>query len=160
MPVMEWKESFDLGVSRMDDTHHEFVDLYNAMAEAGSDGFLEALDRFIEHTVSHFEQENRWMEKVGFPACHKSEHDRVLAVMREVRGLVAAGDKFLGKQLVEELPAWFDNHATGMDAALAFYLNEVAFDFDNECATRAAGSTGSCSPSGCAPASTNESSTA
>ena len=28
----------------------------------------------------------------------------------------------LGRRLVEELPGWFENHATGMDAALAYYL--------------------------------------
>lgn len=149
---MEWKESFDLGLARMDDTHREFVELYNNLANSPSDRFVDDLDRFIEHTILHFEQENRWMDKVGFPACHKSEHERVLAVMQEVRKLVVAGDLFLGQRLVEELPAWFDSHATGMDAALAFYLNEVGFDFERECATRAASAGGGCSPTGCSPA--------
>ncbi|HNQ75604.1 MAG TPA: cation-binding hemerythrin HHE, partial [Pseudothauera hydrothermalis] len=75
--------------------------------------------------MAHFDQENRWMEKVNFPGCHRAEHDRVLAVMRDVRDRAAKGDLFLGRRLVEELPAWLDNHVNGMDAALAFHLQTI-----------------------------------
>lgn len=129
MPVMEWTEALELGLAPMDDTHREFVECYNALASAPPDLFLDAYDRFIEHTVAHFEQENRWMEAVGFPGCHRAEHERVLEVVRDVRKHVESGDAFLGRRLVEELPGWFANHAGGMDAALAQYLNAVNFDF-------------------------------
>ncbi|MEI2419768.1 hemerythrin domain-containing protein [Arthrospira platensis SPKY2] len=66
MPEMIWSETLDLGVSRMDDTHREFVELYNALARASEAARLPALDRFIDHTVEHFEQENRWMRKSVF----------------------------------------------------------------------------------------------
>lgn len=151
MSELNWSDALVLGVARMDETHREFVDLYNALAGAPADTRLEAFDRFIEHTVEHFEQENRWMEKVGFPGCHKAEHDRVLAVMREVRSRVADGDVFLGKRLIDELPGWFTHHAGSMDAALAFHLEQVGFDFERECATREANQAGACSPAGCAP---------
>ena len=151
MPEMIWSETLELGVSRMDDTHREFVELYNALARASEAARLPALDRFIDHTVEHFEQENRWMEKVGFPGCHKAEHDRVLAVMHEVRKRAAEGDAFLASRLIEELPAWFENHAGSMDAALAFHLEQVGFDFERECATRTAKVTGACGPVGCSP---------
>lgn len=149
MPEMIWSDTLELGVARMDDTHREFVELYNALLSAKGEAQLDSLDCFIEHTVAHFDQENRWMEKVGFPGCHKAEHDRVLAVMHEVRKRVAEGDAFLAGRLIEELPAWFENHAGSMDAALAFYLEQVGFDFERECATRQAQTAGACSPAGC-----------
>ena len=46
------------------------------------------------------------------------------------RKRVLSGDLFFAKRLVEELPAWFDNHVNGMDAALAFHLNSVGYDVD------------------------------
>ncbi|MGL1832462.1 hemerythrin domain-containing protein [Rhodocyclaceae bacterium SMB388] len=129
MSSLEWNDSLELGLEPMDATHREFVECYQALAAADATSFLAAYDRFIEHTVAHFEQENRWMEAVNFPGCHRAEHDRVLAVIRDVRKRVEAGDMFLGRRLVEELPAWFENHAVGMDAALAHYLGQVNFDF-------------------------------
>jgi hemerythrin-like metal-binding protein len=146
MSELIWSESLELGVERMDSTHREFVELYNALASAPTDCQLGAFDRFIAHTVEHFDQENRWMEKVGFPGCHKAEHDRVLAVMHEVRKRAEEGDAFLAKRLIEELPAWFEHHAGSMDAALAYHLDQVGFDFERECTTRDATATGACGP--------------
>ncbi|MFN4063457.1 cation-binding hemerythrin HHE [Azoarcus communis] len=130
MAQMQWTEQLELGLGRMDDTHREFVDLYNQVASAPAEQFLARLDAFIEHTEAHFDQENRWMEKVNFPGCHRAEHDRVMVVLRDVRNRVERGDGFLGRRLIEELPAWFDNHVGGMDAALAFHLDSIGFDVE------------------------------
>ncbi|MDR1661594.1 MAG: hemerythrin domain-containing protein [Azoarcus sp.] len=125
---MQWSERYELGLARMDETHREFVEFCNALAVVAPENFLVRLDAFIDHTTAHFDQENRWMDAVNFPACHRVEHDRVLDVIREVRQRVEKGDLFLGRRLLEELPPWFDNHVDTMDAALAFYLKEIGFD--------------------------------
>ena len=91
MPELQWKEDLELGVARMDATHREFVERYNALAGAGPDDFAARLDEFAAHTEAHFAQENRWMEAVGFPGCHRGEHDRVLAVVNDIRKRVAGG---------------------------------------------------------------------
>lgn len=157
MQQMEWNDQFELGLGRMDDTHREFVELYNVLAAATGETFIERLDAFIAHTEAHFDQENRWMEQVNFPGCHRAEHDRVLTVMRDVRQRAARGDLFLGRRLVEELPPWFDNHVGGMDAALAFHLQSIGFDV--ETGTMSAAAAGSCSgstASGCACSTSND----
>ncbi|MDR3213873.1 MAG: hemerythrin domain-containing protein [Azoarcus sp.] len=125
---MEWGKRYELGIARMDETHREFVDFYNELNAAAPENFFAHFDAFIDHTAAHFDQENRWMEAVNFPACHRAEHDRVLGVMREVRQRAGKGDAFLGRRLLEELQPWFDNHVDTMDAALAFYLKEINFD--------------------------------
>ncbi len=128
MPALEWTEQLENGLARMDDTHREFVDLYNAVAAAAPEDFLAAYDAFLAHAEAHFAEENQWMEAVGFPGCHRAEHDRVLAVLHDIRKRVERGDMFLGRRLIEELPAWFRNHVDGMDAALAFHLNSIGYD--------------------------------
>jgi hemerythrin-like metal-binding protein len=121
MPVMEWSDNLGLEVPAMDNTHREFVDLLNALADAPDDALLAALDRFIAHTDAHFAQENRWMHALPFPPvhCHEGEHDNVLRLMREVRNRVAGGEIELGRVLARELPEWFQLHASTMDAMLA-----------------------------------------
>jgi len=150
MPQMEWSESLVLGLAPMDLTHQEFVRLYNALASSGAENFLAGLDAFIAHCEAHFDQENRWMEAVNFPGCHKGEHERVLAVMHDVRKRVEAGDLFLGKRLVEELPAWFENHAGGMDAALAFHLETIGYDTETGRISSPDGRCGDSQKAGCA----------
>lgn len=135
MPSLTWNDALANDLAPMDQTHREFVDCYNAVASAAPEDFLPAFDRLLEHTVAHFELENGWMAAVDFPGCHRGEHDRVLAVMRDIRQRVEKGDMFLGRRLIEELPAWFENHVNGMDAALAFHLNSIGFDFD-KCALK------------------------
>lgn len=128
MALMQWNESLVLGLAPMDATHQEFVDCYNALAAADDEDFVARLDAFIEHSVAHFEQENVWMAAVNFPGCHKAEHDRVLAVLRDVRKRAVDGDMALGRRLVEEIPPWFESHASGMDAALAFHIDTIGFN--------------------------------
>lgn len=150
MPQMEWSDSLVLGLAPMDLTHQEFVQVYNELASAGPEQFLPRLDAFIAHCEAHFDQENRWMEAVNFPGCHKGEHDRALAVLHDVRKQVQSGDLFLGKRLVEELPGWFENHAAGMDAALAFHLESIGFDTATGQIHAAPGACGDGKVAGCA----------
>jgi len=128
MAAMELTDKLVLGLTPMDETHMEFVDAYNRLLGVSGAELLIAMDAFIAHSVEHFEQENRWMEQIGFPPCHKAEHDRVLAVCRDVRKRMERGDAALGRQLIQELPLWFDNHVATMDAALSSYIVQIGFD--------------------------------
>ncbi len=92
MPSLTWSDSLANNLAPMDETHREFVDCYNAVACAAPEDFLPALDRLIAHTVAHFDLENGWMAAVDFPGCHRGEHDRVLAVMHDIRKRVEKGD--------------------------------------------------------------------
>ncbi len=128
--LIEWSDSFVLGVDRMDATHREFVEQLNALGEASDAAMLGLLDAFIAHTDAHFAQEGRWMNGTGFPTvqCHLEEHEGVLSIMREVRGMVAGGRFDLGRVLVRELAPWFTNHAATMDAFLAQFIRAKGID--------------------------------
>ena len=121
-----WQEEWTFNHPKMDETHHEFIAEINHMLAVPDNEMLAAVDRFIEHTVAHFEQEREWMESTNFPpkGCHIGEHDRVLAIVQQVRQMVAGGDFAIGRRLAEELVPWFNQHAQTMDAALAYVLIE------------------------------------
>jgi hemerythrin len=128
--LVEWTDDLVLGVEQMDATHREFVEQLNALGAAADEAMLAGLDAFIAHTVTHFEQEQRWMESLEFPPlhCHQDEHEGVLGIMREVRGMVAEGKFELGRVLVRELAPWFTNHAATMDTMLALFIKAKGFD--------------------------------
>ena len=130
--ILQWSPQHELGVLRMDTTHREFVDLLNTLHDAPDEEMLAALDALLEHTVEHFAQENRWMELLAFgPAhCHLPEHDGILQVGREVRGMVLDKKYELGRVLARELAPWFVNHAATMDNMLATFIRARGYDPD------------------------------
>jgi len=135
MAAITWTETLALQQPRMDTTHREFVDLLNTLEQALEgplDALKAALDRFTEHTVAHFAQEDAWMAQLGFATenCHGFQHQSVLQVVQEVqRRLHAdAADVSLVRELVPGLAQWFPIHAQSMDAALAMTMQEHGFD--------------------------------
>lgn len=129
MGAITWSNDYELGLAPMDDTHREFVELVNGMIDCADVDLVAGLDRLIEHTVEHFAQEDRWMRESGFPPehCHTTEHERVMAVLQDVRNRTLEGDVALGRTLLRELAPWFDNHAQTMDAALAWHIQTTGY---------------------------------
>jgi hemerythrin-like metal-binding protein len=130
MPLLEWSAALELNAPVMDDTHREFVALLNALNEAADADMLACTDAFLAHTEQHFAMEEQWMVETAFPpyGCHKTEHDGILDVVREVRKRVAAGELQYGTTLAAALAEWFPQHAQSMDAVLARYLCQAGFD--------------------------------
>jgi hemerythrin-like metal-binding protein len=130
MTVLHWSDSYNLGISLMDATHIEFVDLQARVLAAPDAQLMPLWQELVEHTESHFAREDRWMQDTGFSSdnCHSSQHKLVLQVMQEglKRGL--AGDLAVVRQMANELGLWFPQHANAMDAALAQHLQAVAYD--------------------------------
>ena len=125
---MPWDEQFVLGVTEMDATHREFVDLADALLQASDDTFPVRFACLQEHTRRHFEHEGKLMKQCRFPAIgeHNSEHLRVLGELAHFGRAVAAGRLTMARNYVENLPAWFAIHLTTMDAALAGCLKKAA----------------------------------
>lgn len=130
MPVMQWNDALVLDRSVMDDTHREFIDLLNRLADAPPEEALAVLDEFIAHTEAHFGHEQKWMEEMAFPplACHVREHEGVLEISREVRNRIAAGQPKFAQVLAKAVAEWFEAHAASMDNVLALYMKEKGYE--------------------------------
>ncbi len=83
---LAWSEQLAVGDARMDETHAEFVDQLNALLATPVDQQLPLYRAFLDHTVEHFAQEERWMLATGFAPdnCHASHHATILETMRAV----------------------------------------------------------------------------
>ncbi len=130
MAVLQWSNTFVLGMPVMDDTHQEFVQLLAQVVQASDSALLPLWQELVSHTDEHFAREDRWMLDTGFAAnnCHTSQHQTVLKVMREGSKRGLAGNLAVVRQMAEELGVWFPQHAEAMDAALAEHLHSVGYD--------------------------------
>ena len=127
---LPWTQSLHTGDARMDDTHHEFIDMLNEILATPQDQQLPLYQKFLLHTVKHFAQEERWMVATGFAAenCHAEHHATILETMRAVQSHYEAGDTDIITRLAEALAEWFPGHAASMDAGLAIHMKNVGFD--------------------------------
>lgn len=131
---LHWTDALNTGDARMDDTHQEFVTLLNELLKTPPERQLSLYRAFIEHTVAHFAQEERWMLATGFAPdnCHASHHATILETMRAVVEHFEQGDTDIINRLAEALAEWFPQHAASMDAGLALHLKDVGFDTRTE----------------------------
>jgi hemerythrin len=131
---LNWSAALHTGDDRMDHTHEEFVTMLNALLLTPPTEQLNLYREFLNHTVAHFEQEDRWMVATGFSEdnCHASQHATILETMRAVETHYVQGDQEIISRMAEALAEWFPQHAATMDAGLAQHLKSVNFDSETE----------------------------
>ena len=126
MPLInDFDQRYVLGHALMDQTHREFVDLVNRLAEVRGDDFAALYAELVAHTRAHFDAEEALMVQSGFPAIneHRADHARVLGDLdRFGERLGGVRAQMARAYVTDQLPRWFDQHAATMDSALAAHL--------------------------------------
>ena len=129
-----WSDDLLTGDARMDHPHAEFVDQLNALFATPALDQLPLYQAFLDHTVAHFAQEDRWMQATGFTPknCHSDQHAMILETMQAVVAHYQKGETDIINRMAEALAEWFAQHAVSMDAGLAQHLQSVGFDSATE----------------------------
>ena len=132
MALLTWNDRFSTGIPTVDDQHRTLFKAVNDFHEGLTAGRAKeelalTLNFLVNYTVSHFKEEEEFMQRHGFPglAAHRSEHELLLndaASFRarwaedpaSVRPMEAA--RFLGD--------WLTHHIQQMDFKYVQYLRE------------------------------------
>ncbi len=118
--------AYVLGITSMDETHLEFIELVNQLGKTDNKThFIELFETLSEHTKAHFNAEDQLMKQTNFPAIHEHmvEHLRVLGELNRLTKKLKQGSTMMAKSYVtEHIPNWFNLHAATMDSALAAHL--------------------------------------
>lgn len=132
--TLDWTDALSVGDARMDDTHEEFVSMLNQLLATPPNQQLALYRAFIDHTVAHFAQEERWMLATGFSAdnCHAGHHATILETMNVVAEHSEKGNAQIINRMAQALAEWFPQHAASMDAGLAQHLKNVGFNSTTE----------------------------
>lgn len=117
-------------VPSMNATHAEEVEIVRQLAAAlqtdDEAALEEAARAFAEHVEVHFTREEDNMRAHHFPPypIHKSEHDRMRAIVRELCAgwRTPEGRAALARFVNEEFPAWLVQHVSTLDTVTAQYL--------------------------------------
>lgn len=115
----------ELGLAGIDDNHHEFSELHQALLQTEDDILFKAIYHELHmHTEKHFKEELAYMQTCEFPAIyeHHADHLRILNELVHYRMRINQGRiKSVKGFLHERLGPWFQRHVNGADAAMAFY---------------------------------------
>ncbi len=131
--MFEWKQQYSVGIESIDAQHqHLFAigrELYSAMSSGqGKAAMGRILDRLVQYTRTHFEQEEALMRKNGYPDYlkHKKLHDDLTAQVLKFVGDYKAEQVGITLDLLDFLRTWLEKHIQRDDSAYTPYLKPKA----------------------------------
>lgn len=123
--------SIELGIPSIDAEHRGQLERMNALGAAIARGgapeqIADDLADLIDYLDAHFNTEKKLMREQGYPRAdtHLQDHEAALALLRELRERLGAGDLAALEQLLRTLRVWLVSHIDTADRALATYLTD------------------------------------
>ncbi len=133
MPLIEWRDEFEVGIDSVDYEHKELIDLINELhARLGEDVSREAVGAFLGEIFArisaHFALEEKVMRDLAYDefSAHKADHEALLDDIRDIMDAYESG-QYLEYQdvLAEHLRSWFTEHFRTKDARLHKFIHNV-----------------------------------
>jgi len=129
MALIEWRESFRVGVPAVDAEHRELIELINetyAQVRARESGptILDFLGEIYAKIAAHFALEERLMREQNYDQYedHKADHERLLDDIRDIMDDYEDGILVSEEDLSRRLEHWFTEHFRSKDARLHKFL--------------------------------------
>jgi len=134
--IIEWDDRYKLGVPAMDADHKalaECLNLFLSRAAEGSSGSELAglMNDLVRKTHDHFVREEVLLDRIDYPylARHRTEHDRLLSLMRNYQvGLEKGGTPVVNvtDETVEFLSNWLLQHIEEEDRHYKPYVARLS----------------------------------
>ena len=129
MDLIEWKDSYAIGVPAVDAEHRELIELINEVnrrLEAGEQGMTVSnfLGEIFARISAHFALEERIMRERGYDQLgpHKADHERLLDIIRDIMDDYEDHNVYDPATLGSRLNDWFSEHFRTHDARLHRHL--------------------------------------
>jgi len=125
---LEWGSEFETGVPEMDKQHKKLLEMANefhhALKEGNRGKAKEILIDFTKALFSHLRDEERFMEKIGYPELedHKRLHRSLAGMVKEVRDDFERGDPRAFAQSLSLIMSWLLTHIKKSDRKYGEFL--------------------------------------
>lgn len=133
MPLINWRDEFEIGIEEIDHEHQELISLineaYNALQAAADMPSIAAFFGEIYARISaHFALEESVMRRLRYDqlGAHKAEHEELLDGIRDIMDGYERGDYAQYQDLLaKHLEDWFTDHFKTQDARLHHFIHDL-----------------------------------
>jgi len=129
MPLVDWREEFQVGVPEVDLEHQVLIGLINrlhdSMLSPDSDVTVtQFLGEIYARISAHFALEERVMRDAKYDqlAAHKADHEKLLEEIRDIMDEYDNRHHYDDETLADRLQRWFTEHFKTHDARLHRHL--------------------------------------
>jgi hemerythrin len=122
MPLIEWNNTFSVGIQKIDEQHKKFFSLINVLYDAIMQGKGEVvvgpvLKELQQYVIFHFKSEESWMEMYNYPDTNKHilEHEGAIQKVNKHVLEYKLGQQTVDIELLKFLSDWLQNHILQVD---------------------------------------------
>ncbi|MCB9062993.1 MAG: bacteriohemerythrin [Halobacteriovoraceae bacterium] len=122
MALFEWNESFETGITSVDNQHKRLVDYVNRLHEGMMQGQASQalgviLEGLINYTDAHFKHEEKYFDKLNYKnaATHKEYHKKLVGQVLDFQKKFKDGDVTISSEIMDFLKDWLMDHILNED---------------------------------------------
>ncbi|MDR3557040.1 MAG: bacteriohemerythrin [Syntrophobacteraceae bacterium] len=130
MGLLVWSEKYSVNIQEIDDQHKKLIGMVGRLNDAMSEGKdKEALGiilgDLLDYTRTHFADEERLMQAVGYPdfETHKAKHTWLTCRVAELCKGYQEGRVTISREVMMFLQNWVGSHIMGTDKDYAPFLD-------------------------------------
>ena len=131
MALIQWSEALSVDVEEIDEQHYTIIkrinEIYDSMNRGKGQAVLgNILECLTEYTVDHFNTEEKYFERFGYPEAeaHREEHTRFVERVTAFEAEFKAGKIGLSSEILNFLKDWLTDHIQGSDKKYGPFFNE------------------------------------
>ncbi|QGY38625.1 bacteriohemerythrin [Pseudodesulfovibrio cashew] len=130
MTRIEWTDDLSVGLPEIDEQHKALFALANDLVAGiergeGQTVLRDILTRLREYCFFHFDEEETYMQDIGYPKAraHAAEHALLSARATALSKLLENGESIPAEGAADFLEAWIFSHVLKEDVALKRYAD-------------------------------------
>lgn len=131
MALMNWDETFSVGVKEIDLQHQKLMAMINKLHDAmklgkGSEILGSLLGELIDYAHTHFSNEEKYFKKFNYEqaATHEVAHHRFTEKVLNFQADFNKGNTDLSIDIMNFLKDWLTKHIKGVDKQYTKCFNE------------------------------------
>jgi hemerythrin-like metal-binding protein len=132
MPLIEWNDTYSIGIEIIDEQHKKFFSiintLFDAMKEGKGDELVQpVLKELQDYVLYHFQSEETWMKMCNYPYIdkHKLEHHEAVKKVNKFVMEHERGNQVVIIEMLKFLSAWLQDHILETDRKYIPFLKEI-----------------------------------
>ncbi len=131
MRKIEWRDDFLIGIDEIDEQHRSLVAKLNGLIDkyqTEPDELRAVVDFLIDYVLMHFETEEKYMKKYGYPGLAEQimEHREFTKELNKIvdQFMLEGPSDEIEQKIEKGLIRWVEHHIMNVDRKFGLWLKE------------------------------------